>query len=168
MDPKRFKTGLTQSRLCDLFSYDRDTGLFIRKVRVANAMPGEVASCKMANGYIVIRVDGQIYLAHRLAWLYVTGSFPSYELDHKDGNPSNNAILNLRPATRLQNCRNVRIAKSNTSGVKGVSWSKQKKKWSAQISFKNKIIHLGLFVDIEQAAQAYKRKATELFEEFVR
>jgi hypothetical protein len=73
---------------------------------------------------------------------------------------------NLREATRLENGRNLRRKRNNTSGYIGVSWSKVAGKWHAYIKVSRKRIHLGLFTDILEAARAYDDAATEHFGEW--
>lgn len=80
-----------------------------------------------------ICLDNRLYLAHRLGYLYVHGEFPSEKLDHIDRDKTNNRVQNLRPATHKQNSENKGIQANNTSGYKGVSWSKQRSKWVAVI-----------------------------------
>lgn len=87
-------------------------------------------------------------------------------IDHEDGNGLNNQRQNLRLATKQQNGNNRRLSIDNTSGYKGVCWHKAKNKWGAQITVNGEIIHLGYYVDIPEAAQAYDRAAKELHGKF--
>ena len=87
-------------------------------------------------------------------------------LDHKDRNPLNNNKANLRPCTHQQNIFNCRKRSDNTSGLRGVSWSKERKKWHAQITFNGKCVALGRYETRNEAAEAYNLKAKELFGEF--
>ena len=86
---------------------------------------------------------------------------------HKDGNPKNNHIHNLRYATYSENGMNKRISKTNTSGYKGVGWNKRYKKWCASITVNKKVIRIGSYNNLEEAVQARQAKAKELFGEFV-
>ena len=100
---------LTVERLRELLHYDSDTGVFTWRVyRSPGAKKGDVAGCVNEGGYIATQVDRKHYLSHRLAWLYVYGAWPIDEIDHKDGNPANNHIANLRDVTRLTNSQNLR------------------------------------------------------------
>lgn len=91
---------------------------------------------------------------------------PSIEVDHKDRDTLNNRKYNLRIATDLQNCTNQGRRKDNKTGFKGVSFSRPGK-WQATIQFQGKQLYLGLFNSPEDAYEVYKKKAMELFGEFV-
>jgi hypothetical protein len=106
------------------------------------------------DGYVVIRMGGKRITAHRLAWLITYGVFPEKYLDHANGNKADNRIQNLRLATASQNLHNRPKTKSNTSGIKGVSWCKTHKKWVAQLRVDNKDFHLGRFSTIQAAKEA--------------
>jgi hypothetical protein len=88
------------------------------------------------------------------------------QVDHKDGDGLNNTRSNLRLATAAQNVANSRMPKTNTSGFKGVAWHKRAGKWAARIQVQGKNIHLGLFIDPEEAHRAYITAANQYFGEF--
>ena len=74
---------LTQDRLKELFNYDSATGVFTRiKTTSSRAMKGFIAGSVSSHGYLRIRIDGRVYFAHRLAWLYEFGEFPLGIMDH--------------------------------------------------------------------------------------
>ena len=106
-------TTLTVAELKDCLIYDENSGVFTRR---RGKLAGKVAGSDHA-GYIAIRVKGRQYLAHRLAWLYSYGEWPSREVDHIDRNPSNNRIANLRAATRAQNVQNSCVYRALPKGV---------------------------------------------------
>lgn len=158
---------ITYHRLREVLSYDSQTGEFIwiKPPHVHPRLYGLTAGCT-STGYVTIRVDGRKYNAHRLAWLYVYGEIPLMRIDHRDGNPFNNAISNLRLATQAQNCANAARwrGKSLPKGVRLVKGSR----FQARISFNKKQIALGVFDTVESAAQAYERAAINLYGEFAR
>ena len=158
---------VTADRLRELLDYDPATGVFRwRKRRGVKA--GSVAGCE-SNGHWVIRVDGVLYQAHRLAWLYHYGKWPNGLLDHRDLDGLNNRILNLRAATQSQNCANVKTRKHNMSGLKGVERvCGYTDRWQARITLSGKRRYLGCFNSPEAAHQAYLKAAKELFGEFAR
>jgi hypothetical protein len=113
-----------------------------------------VAGTLRKDGYIQIKLNGKLYLAHRLIWLYMHGEWPPEEVDHRNGDRSDNRPPNLRLASRVQNAANYRKPKTNTSGVKGVAFHKATGKWQAHIRCDNKQIYLGVFDTIEFAEVA--------------
>jgi len=120
------------------------------------------------NGYVSGLVFGTRFRAHRVAWAVQTGEWPADEIDHIDGNRGNNRFANLRAANRSQNNQNVRRSKANTSGVKGVHWYKQRRKWQAYIAVANKNITLGYFDSIEAAAAKVAQARAQYHGEFGR
>lgn len=108
------------------------------------------------DGYLQLYVGNKNYLVHRLVWLLHYGEWPKNNIDHRDQNPSNNRIDNLRDVTQLVNIKNTTKLCNNTSGVTGVSWDKQAAKWRAMIKINTKTIYLGLFYDKDLAVQVRK------------
>lgn len=159
---------LTAEKLRSLLHYNQETGEFRWTNCFFKTKNGQVAGCVNGAGYVVIGVGGELYLAHRLAWLYQTGEWPEFEIDHKDLQGSNNAWLNLRAATHEQNLRNLGMRAANTSGRKGVYFSKDKNKWHARIRHGGKQIHLGYFEDLNKAADAYNSASEQFHQEFGR
>lgn len=158
---------LTQSRLKELLRYDTETGAFtwlVSRGRLARA--GDTAGSLHPNGYAYIKIAGQSYRAHRLAWLYMTGNWPLHEIDHIDGNKAHNIWSNLREATRTQNNANKGIQSNNQLGVKGVN--RRGGRYMARISIAGKLRHLGCFSTQEEAHAAYVSAAVETHGEFAR
>lgn len=154
---------LTQERLKELLHYDRDTGVFTRiKTTSSRAIEGNVAGYVGSGGYLRVRVDCRVYFCHRLAWLYEYGEFPSKFMDHINGDRQDNRISNLRQVSLSQNGFNRKMQSTNTSGVKGVSWCKEMKKWRAVIMHEGKHIHVGYFVEKIEAAEAIEKVRNEL------
>jgi hypothetical protein len=119
----------------------------------------------VVSGYLCVSLLRKKIAIHRLIFWLTNGDF-SGEIDHRDRNKFNNSPSNLRLASRGDNCRNVGIPKTNTSGYKGVTWHKGAKKWVAQIRFNKKRFYLGLFDDALDAAKAHDKKCIELHGEF--
>lgn len=90
------------------------------------------------------------------------------EIDHIDGNTLNNQCSNLRICSKFENARNVRLTSKNTSGHKGVCWSKHNNRWHARVICNNHTYHLGYFLDKQEAIDAYNKKAKELHGEYFR
>lgn len=104
-----------------------------------------------------------IYKMHRVILEHYGTDLANKYVDHVDGNTLNNCLSNLRPATYQQNVFNQKRRVDNTSGFKGVSWKKDKRKWKAYLTFSRKQNHLGYFDDIKEAALAYNVAAKEMF-----
>jgi len=138
----------TQKRLKELLHYDPVTGIPTWKVfRRHNANIGDVAGYINKRGYRIISIDDHPYKASRLAYLYMTGNFPSEEIDHENRIKHDDSWGNLRPLSRLGNNLNRGIMANNTSDVTGVYWNKKLSKWRSAINVNYKYIHLGYFKD---------------------
>lgn len=157
----------SQKQLKDLLNYDSETGLFTWKVYRGGAAPrvGEIAGTRGPEGYIVIKFQGKLKQASHLAWLYMTGSWPADQVDHKNVNPSDNSWENLREASGEQNAHNKRKYKCNTSGYKGV-YAAPGGGWHARIRDKGKLKLLGRFDTPEAAHEVYCLAADMLHGEF--
>lgn len=155
---------LTVGRLRELLDYNPETGEFRWRVhRADNARSGSVAGSLNHGGYWRVSIQGHTYLAHRLAWLYVHGEWPTTGIDHKNGVTEDNRIANLREATQMENGGNKRKAHINSkTGLLGTSWHSPTKKFLAQIQLDGKNTYLGLFKTAEEAHQAYLKAKREL------
>lgn len=149
---------LTAQRLRELLDYDAEAGLFTRKVwrggtsRVGS-VTGNKANCTL--GYCQISVDGRLYFAHRLAWLYVHGDWPKHNIDHINGVRNDNRIANLRDVDQRTNIENQRRRRrDNSSGVMGV-YEHKPGQYAASIRTGGKTKHLGLYASPEEAGEAY-------------
>lgn len=116
---------------------------------------GDEAGCIGSNGYRVFRLDGKLYSTHRAIWAMLNGRWPS-ELDHINRDRADNRPENLREVTSAQNKANTGLSCRNTSGRKGVSWNKDVRKWQATANLAGKSTYLGVYSDIEAAAEAYR------------
>jgi hypothetical protein len=161
---------LTAERLRDLLDYDPETGVFLWKKdgRGRTMRVGSVAGTMHSTGYTQINFGGEMWLAHRLAWLHVFGEWPREQIDHINGNRADNRIINLREATLSQNAANRKCRDDNASGFKGVSLNKSLGKWNAGIKVNGNMIRLGVFETPEQAHAAYCAAADKLHGEFAR
>jgi HNH endonuclease len=158
---------LTAERLRELLHYDPATGVFTWRVTNSNRAPaGHVAGSPNKRGYIAIGIAGKTYYAHRLAWLYMTGSWPEDDVDHRDLDKSNNRWSNLRPATRSQQIANTKARKTNRCGLKGVC--ERRGRYMATITKNGEQYYIGDFPSPEMAAAAYEAKAKALFGEYAR
>jgi hypothetical protein len=164
----------TQAVLQELFDYDRDTGIFRwrKSTRGGRRLAGDIAGTRIKSGYVFISVGGLgQFGAHRLAWIYVHGlQIGGAEVDHKDTNPSNNAIGNLRLATSSEQKQNKKVQSNNRSGLKGAYYHdcRKGKKWRSQIKVGDRLIFLGYFHTDIEAHRAYAAAAVEHFGEFAR
>lgn len=164
---------LTIERLKALLWYDPETGIFTFRIGTKGYAAGSVAGviCKSSHtkggGYRKICINRRDYLAHRLAWFYHYGRWPS-RLDHRDTDRDNNRIANLREANTSQNGANRTKQCNNTSGFKGVTYHTKAGKWMAQISANGSPNYLGLFDTREAAHAAYRSAAARLHQEFAR
>lgn len=152
-----------------IFNYDPETGEFRWRLSPnPKVVPGQVAGYVNKDGRRRIGVNGRFYKAHRLAWLYVHGRWPSDMLDHVNGQPDDNRICNLREASRAENGMNRQRGKNNKSGYKGVHWHANNRSWRAQITACGRQRFLGSYSSAEEAHQAYVAAARELHGEFAR
>jgi hypothetical protein len=145
-------------RVRELVSYNAETGVFTRLVALSPKVKvGDVAGSKDDMGYIRITLDGCRVRAHQLAWVWMTGEWPTLDIDHIDGERSNNRWHNLRHVSRSVNLQNRRAANpvNRSSGLIGASWSKAAKKWWAHIRVNGSVRYLGLFETAEAAHAAY-------------
>jgi len=134
---------LTQSYLKSILNYDPDTGAFnwlsTGKGKRLNLLCGKSDRF----GYQIIGIQRKYYKAHRLAFLYMTGDFPLYQVDHIDGDRANNSWGNLRDVTQSENQRNTIVRRKSSSGIPNVTWNKNAGKWRVAICGK----HYGSFDD---------------------
>lgn len=158
---------INRDRLRHLLDYDPETGRWTWLVSLSNrALAGRVAGSKRNDGYWRIRLDGRVYLAHRLAWFYMTGRWPANEIDHANGNRLDNRWANLRLATHARNMANAKRRKDSTTGFKGVS--RNRGQYWAQIGGKGDRRTIGPFASPVAAHTAYLAAAREKYGDFAR
>lgn len=160
---ERSRQEISASRLRELVHYDPVSGIFTRRAKRRKHPAGERSGYITASGYRCLKLDGKIYPAARLAYLYVFGRWPFPEIDHIDRNRSNDAIINLREATRRENaCNTEKRRRNKYRGVQSLSSVRHRAYISAQ--GKKKII--GTFSTAEEAANAYDEAALDAFGAF--
>jgi HNH endonuclease len=162
------RTPIGAEELRSKISYNPLTGEF-RWIKVLHKRKkGEIAGCKnIHTGYWYIHICGSNWLAHRLAWLYMTGEQPPKYIDHKNGQPDDNRWENLRAATQSQNIASGRFLNKKSGLPRGVFFRKDRPTpYRAQIRCGDKEIYIGAFNTVEEAASAYTAKSRELFGEF--
>lgn len=154
------------------FDYDPETGIMRWRRRPLNDFvshqawhrwnnmhAGKIAGSVNDDGYRHAKVIEHSYKLHRVAWLLFYGVWPEGDLDHINGDRTDNRIANLRIVNREDNGKNRRISSNNTSGQTGVCWHPKCKKWVASIRVSKHQIYLGRFDEFNRARQA--RKAAE-------
>lgn len=142
-------------RLKSALHYDQHTGIFTWRIDASpRAMAGSRAGCSGNRPYEQIAIDGRPYLSHRLAWLYMTGSWPRFQIDHVNGNGKDNRFCNLRDVTPSMNSENRRKAyRTNKTRYLGVR--ENYGKYEASIGVGGEYIRIGRFPDPESAHAAY-------------
>lgn len=144
------------TRLREALAYNPDTGVFTWKIRAAsNTHIGDVAGCPRPNsGYIRISLDGGMYYAHRLAWGYMYGVWPTGQIDHINGVRTDNSLRNLRDVSATANNHNLHKKPRNRTGFAGVGTTRGGR-YVASIKSGGEYRHLGVFDTPSQAHTAY-------------
>ncbi len=148
------------------FTYDNG----VLRWKVAHGRRGQVgaiAGSKGPCGYVKIKWNRRHYQAHRLIFAFHHSWLPE-EVDHINGNRSDNRIENLRAATKSLNQQNAKLHENSRSGVKGVHWCKRDQRWIATVRKNKKIVYQRYFHDISDAAQAIQKAREEAHGEFAR
>lgn len=156
-----------------LLDYDAGTGLFWWKQRPVSDFPNEIVARRWNTRfagtqtfkarpakYCIAGVLGHVIYGHRAAWAHYYGEWPVDQIDHINGDPSDNRIANLRTVPQSDNVKNSRRRSDNTSGVTGVVFEKRRGHWVAQMHVSGRCIHLGGYANKEDAISA--RKAAEV------
>lgn len=129
---------------------------------------GKIAGRVDKKGYRRVKLLGQYYAGHRLAWLLHHGCLPESALDHRDFDKSANMIGNLRPASWSQNSAYTPVRKDNKVGIKGVcaKVGRRSVRFVAQIKKNGAVLYLGRFDTAEEAGIAYAKASREMHGEF--
>jgi hypothetical protein len=151
---------IDQELVKKLFYYDAESGMLLwRNGNGRNVKPWQQAKALNGNGYFTVKIQGNNYPVHRIIWLYVYGSFPSQDIDHKNRIRNDNRLCNLRSVSRTDNCQNISIPNHNKSGHIGVSWIKSHNSWTVFVKVNKKNKWLGYYKNLDDAVVA--RKAGE-------
>lgn len=167
--PEESRQKITQAELKELLHYDEATGIFTRlKALSRKCKVGERVGSVTGDGYLNARLNRAPYMLHRLAWLYVYGSFPKKLIDHINGNPADNRICNLREATNSENLKNSKLPITSTSGVKGVYWKEKYQYWEVYCRIDGKTKYGGSFKTLQEASVAVEILRKKHHGEFAR
>ncbi len=157
------RTVIARDALHELFIYDN--GVLRNRVQRGRAQVGSPVGTMDAYGYLVATVGGRVYKVHRLIYAMFHGVAPAI-LDHINGDPADNRIENLRPATTQQNGYNRKINRTSKTGVKGVT--RLRSGWMAQCQVTGKRHYLGVFKSPDAAAKALYQFRSDTQKEFAR
>lgn len=157
---------LTQKFIKSILHYDPETGVFTWSELLNRRSKIKIAGRPNGNGHIQIFIRGKMYMAHRLAFLYMTGSLPEKVVDHINRDRSDNSWKNLRSSDYSQNCCNITDRKDNTSGCRGVFWRKESQKWRVIVVKNKKRMNLGSYEDFELAELIAKEARVKYHGEF--
>ena len=160
---------LTKEYVDSVLEYDSTSGVFIWKRDNDNHFhhKGKIAGRVNKDGRVQIKINGNMYSAHRLVFLLENGAFPELDVDHVDGNPLNNSRSNLRLATKQQNRYNTKLAKNNKLGVKGVHLTRLNR-FSVAVSINGVQEYLGTYATLEEATAVAESNRNKYHGEFVR
>jgi hypothetical protein len=154
--------------LLDQLDYDPNTGIFRWKHTRHRVNAGDVAGSITSKGYRTIKIDGEAHKAHRLAWFYMAGVWPTGVIDHRNGKTDDNRFANLRDTNQTSNTENQQnLSRRSTTGFKGVTFVSHLGKYKAQISSKGVHTYLGLHETPEAAHDAYMTAKRKLHQGFV-
>ena len=169
MSKQRLNGRLDAEALRHVLRYEPESGKFFWLAPACSRLkPGDPAGRLDSKGHVQIGVMGTRFMAHRLAWLYIYGSWPPEEIDHRNCIRSDNRIANLRLANRKENTRNRVVSSRSTSGLKGASVHHRTGKWQASCGSRGEKTYLGLYSSPEEAHAAYMDAAKKKFGEFAR
>lgn len=145
---------ITREQLKQLLHYDPLTGVFTRLVNRGRYRAGATAGYDN-HGYTDIRIGSRGYRAHRLAWLYMTGTWPVHEIDHRNDVKHDNRWVNLRDVPHAVNVRSTaKHHAGNYLGIRGVRRTRSGS-FQARITVDGRVLSLGTHPTPEAAAQAY-------------
>ena len=156
-------SALTAAQLRELLSYDPESGKLLR-IKSRAHWVGKEAGMLDAYGYVVVKIGKKAHKAHRLAWLYVHGEWPAGQIDHINGDKSDNRIANLRVVSNQANVQNVRRARSSNVSTRllGAHYDKRNRVYLSRIWVGGKLVYLGRFDNAQDAHDAYLKAKREM------
>lgn len=160
------KCEITREEILENLRYDPDDGTFTWIKRSGGRRVDGNAGSVNKDGYLQMTVNGNVFLAHRLAWFLIHNKWPEKEIDHANMDKLDNRISNLREATGSQNRANRKVNPLSKTGLKGVTFKKSHKAWCARITIDGKRKLCGYFKTPEEAHAAYCQAAEQHFGEF--
>lgn len=160
------EASITKELINSVFYY-KNGFLFWKETVGQRGKKDTIAGSFDKKGYVCVKYNGKMYKAHRLIFLMHYGYLVE-KIDHEDGNPSNNCINNLRPASSIENGCNSKLSKKNTSGVKGVSWHKLKNKYDVKVSVNGVRKHFGSYNTLEEAKDVAIKVRVKYHKQFAR
>jgi hypothetical protein len=155
-------------RIRTVLDYNEKTGEFTWKLLSCDEKKGNITTFSSESKYMFIRIGENLYNCARLAWMYYYGVEPNGDIDHIDGNRSNNSISNLRDIPHSINSLIRQIKSNNTSGSIGVRWRKDRNKWQARIKVNGIEKHLGHFDDKNDAVKIYEEYKKNILNEYIK
>lgn len=159
---KKQASPLTHQELISVISYDPVSGVFFKLGAAGDGAQQRPTGHKNVRGYMCVYVAGRSYAAHRLAFFYMQKEWPPHDVDHINGDRTDNRFSNLRQVTRKQNKENMTVTWA-ASCVRGVTWCKKRKAWKAQVKHNQRHYNIGYFSELEAAAEAAKAGRDRLF-----
>lgn len=147
-----------------ILNYDHETGLFTWRERPGRRCIIGARATSHQKGRNTVRLGGYKFQASNVAWLYIYGEWPDFEIDHKDRNKRNDAIENLRPSTTMKNMMNMGKTKRSSTGFKGAH--PHRNGFVAYIRADGYKYYLGKFDELEHAAAVYRIAAAGMHGEF--
>lgn len=173
--PIKVVNDLTAEEVIAVLRYDPQTGIFYwrynpeRRTEWNTRRAGKIAggrSTKAQGFLIAIRINDRLYLAHRLAWLIVHSKWPDNDIDHINGDPSDNRIVNLRDVTHAENTRNRSRQSNNTTGYVGVRFREHHGKWEGRINLNGVTVWREYFMSDQEVAAARRIALDRIHGEF--
>lgn len=155
---------LSASELKTLFDLDELTGILSWKVRPSASARADLTAgyFHKASGYFKVTCRQRVYPVHRVVWALIHGEWPLDQIDHINGDRSDNRPENLRDVTNSENRKNCGLYRRNKSGVSGVRWRENRSRWEVSIRDKGSLKYLGLFRDFDEAVEVRREAQAKL------